>query len=143
MEHHAVRDGLAGVGQVLAHEGVVEAELVGEDDGRAILLQRLGPVPVHRVNRHGEVAQSHSVVSDFATARQAHGPPPKGGSCGLKCRLGTSNNLQGRGAPNVERRRLKSGGRTAPVSEHQPARRPDFERRPRRRRDAFTGPPAP
>jgi hypothetical protein len=28
----------------LAHEGVVEAELVGEDDGRAILLQRLGPV---------------------------------------------------------------------------------------------------
>ena len=48
------------VGQMLAHEGVVEAELVGQDDGLAVLLQRLGPVPVHRMHRHREVAQSHS-----------------------------------------------------------------------------------
>ncbi len=58
-EHHAVGDVLAGVGQMLADEGVVEAELVGEDDGLAVLAQRLRPVPVHRVHRHGEVAQPH------------------------------------------------------------------------------------
>jgi len=39
---------------VLAHESIVEAELVGQDDGLAILLQAFGPVPAHRVNRHGE-----------------------------------------------------------------------------------------
>ena len=47
-EHHAVGDVLGLVGQVLADEGVVEAELVGEDDGLAVLLQRLGPVAVQR-----------------------------------------------------------------------------------------------
>ena len=62
-EHHAVGDVLAGIGQMLAHEGVVEAELVGEDDRLTILAQRLGPVPVHRVNGHGEVTQPHQAFS--------------------------------------------------------------------------------
>ena len=59
VEHHAVGDVLARVGQVLADEGVVEAELVGQDDRLAVLAQRLRPVPVHRMHRHGEVAQPH------------------------------------------------------------------------------------
>ena len=59
LEHHAVGDVLAGVGQVLADEGIVEAELVGEDDRLAILAQRLRPVPAHRVHGHGEVTQPH------------------------------------------------------------------------------------
>ena len=49
------------IGQMLADEGVIEAELVGEDDGLAILLQRLRPAPVHRMHRHREVAQSHGL----------------------------------------------------------------------------------
>src|SRR5262249_61840839 len=55
-----------GVGEVLAHEGVVKTELVGEDDALAILLERLGPIAVHGVHRHGEVAQPH-VPSPTAT----------------------------------------------------------------------------
>ena len=43
-EEQAVGDVLALVGQVLADEGVVEAELVGEDDRLAVFLQRLGRV---------------------------------------------------------------------------------------------------
>jgi hypothetical protein len=58
-EQHAVGDIFASVGQVLAHKGVVEAELVGKDDRLTILAQRLRPVPAHRVHRHGEVAQPH------------------------------------------------------------------------------------
>ena len=60
VEQHAVGDVLAGVGQMLADEGIVEAEFVGEDDRLAVLAQRLRPVPAHRVHRHGEVAQPHS-----------------------------------------------------------------------------------
>ena len=60
VEDHAVGDVLGLVGEMLAHEGVIEAEPVGQDDGLAVLLQRLRPVPVNRVHRHREVAQSHS-----------------------------------------------------------------------------------
>jgi hypothetical protein len=59
-EQHAVGDVLALVGQVLAHEGVVEAQAVGEDDGLAILAQGLAPVAVHGMHRHREVAQPHA-----------------------------------------------------------------------------------
>src|SRR6476620_5143529 len=51
------------IGQMLAHESIVEAELVSEDDRLTILAQRLGPVPVHRVNGHGEVTQPHQAFS--------------------------------------------------------------------------------
>ena len=40
-EDQAVGDVLGLVGEVLADEGVVEAELVGEDDRLAVFLQRL------------------------------------------------------------------------------------------------------
>jgi hypothetical protein len=63
LEHHAVGDVLARIGQMLAHEGIVEAELVSEDDRLTILAQRLGPVPVHRMNGHGEVTQPHQAFS--------------------------------------------------------------------------------
>jgi hypothetical protein len=59
LEHHAVGDVLAGVSEMLANEGIVEAKLVRENDRLAILAQRLGPVPLHRVHGHGEVAQPH------------------------------------------------------------------------------------
>src|SRR4051794_14860956 len=60
---HAVGDVLAGIGEMLAHERVVKPEAVGEDDSLAVLLERLAPLPVHRVNRHGEIAQTHSKPS--------------------------------------------------------------------------------
>src|SRR5262249_16529360 len=63
LEHHAVGDVLARIGQVLADEGVIEAQVVREDDRLTILTQRLGPVPVHRVNGHGEVTQPHQAFS--------------------------------------------------------------------------------
>ena len=44
LEHHAVGDVLARVGEMLAHEGVMETEPVGKNDGLAILFQRFGPV---------------------------------------------------------------------------------------------------
>jgi len=89
VEHHAVGDGLAGVGEVLAHESVVKAELVGEDDGLAVLLERLGPVAVHGVHRHGEVAQPHSHLQSRATQPLGR----RRGPCGQICRAGTSINL--------------------------------------------------
>ncbi len=89
VEHHAVGDGLAGVGEVLAHEGVVETELVGQDDGLAVLLERLGPVAVHGVHRHGEVAQPHSRLRP---RRSPWAAAPKRLMCPI-CRAGTSINL--------------------------------------------------
>jgi hypothetical protein len=38
VEHHAVGDGLAAVGQMFADESVVEAEPVGENDRFTVLL---------------------------------------------------------------------------------------------------------
>jgi hypothetical protein len=58
-ERHRVGNVLAGIGEMLAHESAREAELVAEDDGFAILLERFGPVPMHRMHRHREVPQSH------------------------------------------------------------------------------------
>src|SRR6266511_1819396 len=95
LKHHAVGDGLAGVGEMLAHEGVVEPELIGENDGLAVLLERLDPITVHGVHRHGEVAQSHSRLQSRAAA-QALGAAPKRLMCPIY-RAGTSINLR-RGA---------------------------------------------
>src|SRR5438045_914832 len=58
-EDEAAGDVLASVGQVLADEGVVEAEPVSEDYCCAILLQRLRRIALRRVQRHGEVAELH------------------------------------------------------------------------------------
>src|SRR6266516_7558719 len=95
LKHHAVGDGLAGVGEMLAHEGVVEPELIGENDGLEVLLERLDPITVHGVHRHGEVAQSHSRLQSRAAA-QALGAAPKRLMCPIY-RAGTSINLR-RGA---------------------------------------------
>ena len=58
-EDEAVGDVLVPVGEVLADEGVVEAEPVGEDHRLPVLAECLGPRPPLWVHRHGEVAQSH------------------------------------------------------------------------------------
>ena len=71
-EQHAVGDVLAGVGQVLAHEGVMEAEPVGENDRLAVLAQRLRPIPADRVNRHREVAQPHFHLRQRTGRKLAH-----------------------------------------------------------------------
>src|SRR5262252_740254 len=63
LEQHAVGNVLACVSQMLTDEGVIEAQLVREDDRFPVLAQRLGPVPVHRVNGHGEVTQPHQAFS--------------------------------------------------------------------------------
>jgi hypothetical protein len=62
-----VGDVLAGVGEVFAHEGIVKAEFVGENDGLTIFLQGLRPIPMHGMHRHGEITQSH-LLSAFACA---------------------------------------------------------------------------
>ena len=58
-EQERVGDVLGPVGQVLADEHVVEAELVGEDDRLAVFPQRDGRVPVQRMHRHHEYAELH------------------------------------------------------------------------------------
>ena len=58
-EHHAGRDVLGLVGRVLADIAFGEAELVGEDERLAVLAQRLPPVLVQRMDRHGEEAELH------------------------------------------------------------------------------------
>ena len=58
-EHRAGGDVLGLVGGVLADIAFGEAELVGEDEGLAILAQRLPPVLVQRMDRHGEEAELH------------------------------------------------------------------------------------
>src|SRR5262252_4021215 len=63
LEQHAVGNVLACVSQMLTDEGVIEAQLVREDNRFPVLAQRLGPVPVHRVNGHGEVTQPHQAFS--------------------------------------------------------------------------------
>jgi hypothetical protein len=44
---------------MLADEGLLEAELLREQYGFAVLGQRLAPVAPDRVQRHGEVTQLH------------------------------------------------------------------------------------
>ena len=58
-EHRAGGDVLGLVGGVLADIALGEAELVGEDEGLAVLAQRLPPVLVQRMDRHGEEAELH------------------------------------------------------------------------------------
>jgi hypothetical protein len=58
-EQQRVGDVLRLVGEVLADEGIVEAEPVGEDDGLAVLLQRFGVIPVQRMHRHHENSKLH------------------------------------------------------------------------------------
>ena len=143
VEHHAVGDGLAGVGQMLTHEGIVEAELVGQDDGLAVLLQRVGPVPVHRVNRHGEVAQSHSVVSDLAAVRLKHIEHRQ--LAVMWPNLPAWHKREFTAAERASMRKsacLKAAGGPRPLGSIGPPAT-DFARRRRGRRDAFTAPPAP
>ena len=57
-----VGDVLGLVGEVLADEDVVEAELVGEDHRLAVFLQRLRRRALRRMHRHREEAKSHSFM---------------------------------------------------------------------------------
>src|SRR5262249_57973817 len=69
----------------------MKAELVGENDGLAVLLERFDPAAVHRVHRHGEVAQPHSRLQPQRSARAA----PKRLMCPI-CRARTSINFRRR-----------------------------------------------
>ena len=44
---------------MLAHERVVEAQTVRQNDGLAVLLQRLRWITFQRVERHREVTEFH------------------------------------------------------------------------------------
>ena len=41
---------------MLADEGIIKTQLVGEDDGLAVFLQGVGATALLRVQGHGEVA---------------------------------------------------------------------------------------
>src|SRR5687768_14736774 len=58
-EHGAGGDVLGLVGRVLADITLDEAELVGEQEGLAILAQRLPPILAEAMDRHGEKAELH------------------------------------------------------------------------------------
>ena len=58
-EDEAVGDVLFRIGKVLADEGVVVAQPIGEDHRLAILLQRDHGLARTRVQRHGEEAKAH------------------------------------------------------------------------------------
>ena len=60
-KYEAVGDGFALVGQVLSDERVMEAEAIRKYDCLPVLLQRLHAIPMRRVKRHHENAQSHRV----------------------------------------------------------------------------------
>ena len=62
-EQQAVGDVLVRIREVLADEGVIEAELVRQHDDLAVFLQRLRPVAVERMHRHREIAKPHRGVS--------------------------------------------------------------------------------
>ena len=68
-EHHARGDVLGAVGVVLADIAFGVAELVGEDERLAILAQRLAPVLLERMDRHGEEAEIHRSHLRSANAR--------------------------------------------------------------------------
>ncbi len=55
-------DVLGLVGGVFAAIGLGEAELVGEHEGFAVLAERLAPVLVERMDRHGEEAELHAAI---------------------------------------------------------------------------------
>ncbi len=60
-EQHAAGDVFGDFGEMLADKRVVEPQLVGENDGFAVFGQRLRAVAAHRMQRHGEIAQTHDV----------------------------------------------------------------------------------
>ena len=76
-ENETVGDVLGLVGEVLADEGVVEAELVGEDDGFAVLLQCFERIALDRVQGHGEVTETHDgfLVSQMPVSARAFAHP--------------------------------------------------------------------
>ena len=41
---------------MLAHKGIVKAQLVGINDGLSVLMQSLGSVPLKGMQGHGEIA---------------------------------------------------------------------------------------
>src|SRR5262249_58147780 len=58
-KQHAAHDVLGLFREVLAHERIVEAEPVGEDDRLTVFLERFGGIALLRVDRHREVAEAH------------------------------------------------------------------------------------
>jgi hypothetical protein len=66
-EHQAVRDVLDRVGEMLAAIAFGVAELVGQDEGLAVLLQRLRIVPSLRMDRHGEEAEFHGALQNVCS----------------------------------------------------------------------------
>src|SRR6185312_5534008 len=79
-----------GVGQVLAHEGVVETELVAQDDCLAVLAQCLRPVAAKGVHRHGEVAKTHSSLRNKKKPFPASYPRPPANAAKVALYLGKS-----------------------------------------------------
>ena len=61
-EDHARRDGLGGVGDVLADESLAEAEPVGQDERLAILLEGGHVVALQPMDRHGEESELHAAL---------------------------------------------------------------------------------
>jgi len=61
-EHRARRDVLGAIGVMLADIAFDIAELVRKDERLAILAQRLSPVLLDRMDRHGEEAELHQTL---------------------------------------------------------------------------------
>jgi hypothetical protein len=77
-EHHAGGDVLGAVGVVLADIAFGVAELVGENESLAILAQRLPPVLVERMDRHGEEAEVHLILRRSNFVMPGHSPVEDG-----------------------------------------------------------------
>ena len=58
-KNETVGDVLGFLREMLAHEGVVKTQLVGENDRFAVFLQRLGGRTMRGMQRHREIAKSH------------------------------------------------------------------------------------
>ena len=58
-EHQARRDVLGLIGDVLAGISLNKAEFVGKYKSLAVFAQRLSPILVERMDRHGEEAEFH------------------------------------------------------------------------------------
>ena len=54
-KQQAARDVFGFLGQMLADKRIIKAQLVGEDDGLAIFMKRVGATALLRMHRHGEV----------------------------------------------------------------------------------------
>jgi hypothetical protein len=69
-EHHAVRDVLGGVGEVLAAIAFAVSEPVGENKGFAILLERLDVASRRRMDRHREISKFHAFLRSAGRGRR-------------------------------------------------------------------------